>query len=141
MDSTRERGVEKKGETKHRGLAFQVADVKKLLLAVKRTMEKGSHVTFGPGPEDNYITNKSTGDKMMLQENGKGSYLMQVTFVGGESTTITVDSGAEENVCPWDRGRELFGTRGANKWMSFRSATGAPIEHWGARDIKVVSLS
>ena len=77
---------------------------------------------------------------MMLQENGKGSYLMEVMFVGGERTTITVDSGVEENVCPWDWGRELFGTRDANKWMSFRSATGAPIEHWGARDIKVVSL-
>ena len=77
---------------------------------------------------------------MMLQENGKGSYLMEVKFVGGERTTIIVDSGAEENVCPWDWGRELFGTRDASKWMSFRSATGAPIEHWGARDIKVVSL-
>ena len=123
------------------GLAFQVADVKKPLLAVERIIEKGNHVTFGPGPGDNYILNKSTGDKMMLQENGKGSYLMQVKFVGGENTTITVDSGAEENVCPWDWGRELFGTRDANKWMSFRSATGAPIEHWEARDIKVVSLS
>ena len=66
--------------------------------------------------------------------------MMDVMLVGGERATIIVDSGAEENVCPWDWGRELFGTRDASKWMVFRSATGAPIEHWGARDIKVVSL-
>ena len=98
MDSTVEGGAEKKGEAKHMGLAFQVADVKKPRLAVKRIIEKGNHITFGPKSEDNYIINKTTGDKMMLQENGKGSYLMEVKFVGGERTTITVDSGAEESV-------------------------------------------
>ena len=103
--------AEKKGETKHMGLAFQVADVKKLLLAVERIIEKGNHMTFGPSPEDNYIINKTTGDKMMLQENGKGSYLIEVKFVGGKRTTIFADSGAEENVCPWEWGRDLFGTR------------------------------
>ena len=44
---------------------------------------------------------------MMLQTNGKGSYLMDVMFVGGERITITVDSGAEENVVPRDWGKEL----------------------------------
>ena len=53
-----EGGAEKKGETKHMGLAFQVADVKKFFLAVKRCIEKGNHVTFGPKSEDNYIINK-----------------------------------------------------------------------------------
>ena len=41
---------------------------------------------------------------MALQSNGKGSYLMQVKFVGGEKTEIIVDSGAEEHVCPWEWG-------------------------------------
>ena len=75
--------AEKKGQTKQMGLAFQVADVKKPLLAVKRIIEKGNHVTFGRSPEDTYIISKTTGDKMMLQENGKGSYLMEVKLVGG----------------------------------------------------------
>ena len=140
MDSTCARGGRKEGRNQADGIGFPSGGCEEASLAVKRIIEKGNHVTFGPSPEDNYILNKSTGDKMMLQENGKGSYLMQVKFVRGEKTTIIVDSGAEENLCPWDLGRELFGTRDANKWMSFRSATGAPIEHWGARDIKVVSL-
>ena len=79
-------------------LGFQVADVKKPLISVRRIGEKGNHVSFGPKEEDNYIINKETGDKMMLKPNGKGSYLMQVRFAGGEATEITVDSGAEENV-------------------------------------------
>ena len=45
------------------GLAFQVADVKKPLLAAKRSIEKGNHVTFGPSPEDNYIIDKMTGTR------------------------------------------------------------------------------
>ena len=76
-------GVDKE-ESRVTSVAFQVADVKKPLLAVKRIIEKGNHVTFGPSPEDNYILNKSIGDKMMPQGKGKGSYLMQVKFVGGE---------------------------------------------------------
>ena len=66
--------------------------------------------------------------------------MTDVMFVGGERTTITVDSGAEENVCPWDWGRELFGTREASRWMRFRNASGGKIKHWGARDIEVKSL-
>ena len=63
-------------ETKQMCLGFQVADVKKPLISVRRIVEKGSHVCFGPREEDNYIINKKTGDKMMLKANGKGSYLM-----------------------------------------------------------------
>ena len=64
---------------------------------------------FGPQEEDNYILNKATGQKMMLQPRGRGSYVMEVQFVGGEKTTITVDSGAEESVCPWSGERDCLG--------------------------------
>ena len=74
-------------------LGFQVADVKKPLISVQRIVEKGNHVAFGPGDRDNYILNKDTGDKMILRPNGNGSYLMDVNFVGGGKTEITVDSG------------------------------------------------
>ena len=121
------------------GLSFQVADVRKPLIAVKRITEKGNHVRFGPNPEDNFIENKKTGDKMQLHSNGKGSYIMEVMFVGGARTSIVVDSGAEENVCPWDWGMELFGTKDPSQWMNFRKANGGPIEHYGARDVRVTS--
>ena len=75
---------------------------------------------------------------MMLRANGKGSYMMDVNFVGGEKTEITVDSGAEENVCPWIWG-EQFETKPAEKWMNFRNASGGCIEHYGRREVQVVS--
>ena len=54
------------------GLCFQVCNVKKALIAVKRICEKGNQVSFGPKDEDNYIQNISTGDKIMMRPNGKG---------------------------------------------------------------------
>ena len=76
--------------------------------------------------------------KMLLRPNGKGSYLMQVRFINGEETEITVDSGAEENVCPWGWGLQ-FETKEADKWMNFRNASGGNIEHYGKRDVIVTS--
>ena len=119
-------------------LGFQVADVKKPLISVRRIVEKGNHVSFGPKEEDNYIINKATGDRMMLKPNGKGSYMLEVSFVGGEKTEITVDSGAEENVCPWEWGSQ-FETKAADRWMHFRNASGGHIEHYGKRDVLVTS--
>jgi hypothetical protein len=119
-------------------LGFQVADVKKPLISVKRIVEKGNYVSLGPEKIDNFILNKVTGDKMMLKSNGKGSYLMDVSFVGGGRTEITVDSGAEENVCPWGWG-EHFEVKPADRWMSFKNASGGSIEHFGKRDVLVSS--
>ena len=113
MDSACRRGGRQEGGNQADGIGFPSGGCI-FFLAAKRIIEKGNHVPFGPSPEDNYSINQTTGNKMMLQENGKGSYLMEVMFVGGERTTITVDSGAEENVCPWDWGRDLFGTRDAS---------------------------
>ena len=127
-----------KQEKMRMNLGFQVADVKKPLVAVKRIVEKGNLVQFGPKDEDNFIQNKSTGDKLILRQNGRGSYLMDVNFVGGSKTEITVDSGAEENVCPWDWGSQ-FQVRPAEKWMNFRNASGGYIDHYGARDVIVTS--
>ena len=132
-------GQKKEGQKKCMGMTFQVADVQKPLVAVKRITEKGNWVVFGPGKEDNYIENKQTGDRMILTPNGCGAYVMDVTFLGGERTKITVDSGAEESVCPWDWGHEEFGMREADQWMMFRNANGGNIEHYGARDVKLVS--
>jgi hypothetical protein len=86
---------------------FQVAKVKKPLLAVKRITEKGNRVQFGPGPKDNFIESLTKGAKIDLTPNGRGSYLMEVEFVGGGKTQITVDSGAEESVCPEDWGSQF----------------------------------
>ena len=131
--------VEKgQGEKNKLGFRFQVADVKKPLVAVKRITEKGNHVQIGPGEKDNYILNKESGYKVILRRNWKGSYMLDVCFVGGEKTAITVDSGAEENVCPWEWG-EKFGVSNACTHMMFRNASGGTIEHFGQRDVVVES--
>ena len=94
---------------------------------------------FGPQEEDNYILNKATGQKMMLKARGRGSYVMEVQFVGGEKTTSMVDSGAEESVCPWEWGERLFGTQHSKEHMRFKNASGGTMEHWGMREVKVTS--
>ena len=113
---------------------FQVAEVRRPLISVKKIMEKGNHVCFGPKDEDNYIINKSSGDKMMLNQVGKGSYVMEVSFTGGETTQIIVDSGAEDSVCPWAWG-EQFGIREPERWLNLRNASGDEIPHYGSRDV------
>ena len=64
--------------------------------------------------------------------------MLEVSFVGGDKTEITVDSGTEENVCPWEWGSQ-FETKAADRWMHFRNASGGHIEHYGKRDVLVVS--
>ena len=46
-------------------LKFQVADVSKPLVSVRRIAEQGNVVQFGPRAEDNFIQNKDTKDKLM----------------------------------------------------------------------------
>ena len=90
------------------GLCFQVTDVRKPLLAVKRITERGNIVQFGPAENDNFIKNKLSGDKVLLRQKG-GSYIMDVSFgeTGQDWIEIIVDSAAEESVCPYEWGRDL----------------------------------
>ena len=62
---------------------------------------------------------------MMLKSNGRGSY--------------TVDSGAEESVCPWEWGSQ-FDAKPVQQWIRFKNASGGGIEHYGQMNIHVVSL-
>eukprot|EP00973_Karenia_brevis_P063081 8770652-Karenia_brevis.AAC.1 len=78
-----------------------------------------------------------TKEKIYLKPNGRGSYLMHVQFVGGESTEIIVDSGAEEGVCPWEWGHQ-FGTKVSRAEMQLKNASGHVIPHWGSRDVEVL---
>ena len=107
-------------------VAFQVADVAKPLVPVRRIIEKGNKVCFGPNKADNYIESVRSGDRIPLRMNQRGSYLMQVQLSNGERADITVDSGAEENVCPYEFG-EYFGLQIPKQWLSLRTATGAVV--------------
>ena len=117
-------------------IKFQVADVKKPLMAVKRIVENGNRVVFSES--GSYIINDKTGDKLNLRENGRGSYLMDVDFVGGGKGEITIDSGAEESFCLREWGSRFRIKEVAEK-QKFRAANGNQICHYGERDVFVTS--
>eukprot|EP00973_Karenia_brevis_P083668 11608613-Karenia_brevis.AAC.1 len=64
----------------------------------------------------------------MLKPNGRGSHLMKIDFAGRGPTEITVDSWAEESVCPWEWGQQL-GCRVVNEPLRLRNASGKLIPH------------
>ena len=63
---------------------------------------------------------------------------MDAKFVGGGMTKITIDSGAEENVCPKDWGN-MFEMKEPQTKQVFRNASGGKIEHYGCRDVLLLS--
>ena len=65
------------------GLEFQVSDVTRPLAALWRIAEKGNIIQFGPGREDNFIQNVSSGQRVKLERNG-GSYVMPVELMWRE---------------------------------------------------------
>ena len=62
------------------GLKFQVTDVKKPLLAVRRLVEKGNVVMFGPEPDQNFIQHVQTGKKIPMEKRG-GAFVIKAHFV------------------------------------------------------------
>ena len=65
--------------------------MRKPLLAVRRLVERGHVVKFGPEPEHNYIQNVQTGKKIMMEKTG-GSFVIRAHFVKeveGEASGFT----------------------------------------------------
>ena len=116
-------------------LCFQVAAVKKPLVAVVRICEKGNKVCLGPDEKDNYIQNVSSGSKIYMRKQ-RGSFVVDGQFGDGNWVETTVDSAAEESVCPKEWGRQ-FGTTQVeeNKKLNFVSASGGKIEHYDERKV------
>ena len=106
-----------KGDISKMGLTFQVAGVKKPLMSVSKIVDNGNRVCFGPSVADNFIEHLDSKTKIPLARNGKGSYLLNVDFLNGRSTSITVDSGAEDSVCPPDWGKQFLVQQGSAKLL------------------------
>ena len=62
------------------GLKFQVTDVRKPLLAVRRLVEKGNKVVLAGGDGESYILNEATGVKIPIKKKG-GSFVIEAHFV------------------------------------------------------------
>ena len=61
-------------------IGFQVTDVKKPLLSVRRLCENGNVVQFGRDSSTSFVRNVTTGEKIPLERRGK-SWVIPSTFV------------------------------------------------------------
>ena len=61
------------------GLKFQVTDVRKPLLAVRRLVERGNTVVLGEGAEESYVKT-AAGQKIPIIKKG-GSFVIEADFV------------------------------------------------------------
>ena len=77
----------------------------------------------------------SSGDKIYMRKQ-RGSFVVDGQFGDGKWVETTVDSAAEESVCPKEWGNQ-FGIRqiDENCKMNFVSANGGKIEHYGERKV------
>jgi hypothetical protein len=62
------------------GLTFQVTDVRKPLLAVRRLVEKGNKVVLAGGEGESYIYNELSKVKVPIKKKG-GSFVIEAHFV------------------------------------------------------------
>ena len=61
-------------------IGFQVTDVKKPLLAVRRLCENGNVVQFGPDQHHNFVMNVASGERIQLVRRGN-SWVIPSEFV------------------------------------------------------------
>ena len=62
------------------GLKFQVTDVRKLLLAVRRLVDEGNKVVLAGDDEESFIMSKVTKVKIPVKKKG-GAFVIEVQFV------------------------------------------------------------
>ena len=84
-------------KSRERGRRFNVARVQKPLASAAEVVEAGNESCMGPNPDDNYIMNDATGEKIALRID-RETFVFDVEFQDGEVGTITLDSGAGVNV-------------------------------------------
>ena len=115
------------------------------MAAVSKICKAGNLVQFGDEANECFIMNKRSQRKVMLMQK-RGSYVINVEFVKKVaedkfmkigSEVITIDSGAEESVCPLSWG-EAFGLNPvrAGGEMRMINAAGDTMPHYGSRKVQ-----
>mgnify|MGYP002811880390 CR=1 FL=1 len=59
------------------GMKFNVASVKKPLASAVKVVEAGNRISMGPRPDDNFIENRDTGEKLAIRID-RGTYVFDV---------------------------------------------------------------
>jgi hypothetical protein len=114
-------------------MKFNVAKVKKPLASAAKVVEAGNRISMGPNPNDNFIENTITGEKIGLRVEG-GTYVFDVEFQNGEPGTITLDSGAGVNVWPSELQAQVP-MQPKDPRLRMTAANGSSIENLGTKII------
>ena len=122
-------------ETGKLAMVFQVCDVVRALAAVSRITAKGNKVVFGNGDEMSYIENVTDGKRIAMRKKG-GAWVVDVVLRDGSKAEITIDSAAEESVCPKDWAG-IYGIHPVQQGSEMRlvNANGGEIKHYGKREV------
>ena len=86
----------KKGQklSRESGMKCNVARAQRPLASAAKVVEAGNRISVGPKPEDNYIENATTGERIRLRVE-RGTYVFDMEYSNGEDGSITLDSGGE----------------------------------------------
>ena len=115
-------------------MRFNFAKVQKPLASAAKVVEAGNRISMGPKPQDNYIENTKTGEKIELRVD-RGTYVFDVEFENGEVGAITLDSGAGVSV--WPEGmQDQIPLMPKDPKLKMTAANGSVIENLGTKVIK-----
>jgi hypothetical protein len=128
----------KGGMSRESGMKFNVAAVKKPLASAAKVVGAGNRISMGPNPNENFIENASTGEKIGLRVEG-GTYVFDVKYQNGELGTITLDSGAGVNVWPKEL-QEQVPMQPKDPKLRMTAANGSSIENLGTKVIHFVGM-
>ena len=113
-------------------MVFQVCDVMRALAAVARVVDKGNRVVFDA---ESYMQHKTSGKTIPIRRKGR-SFVIDVVMEYGKKEEITIDSAAEESVCP-EGCAESCGIERVEegKELGLCGANGSNINHFGKRNV------
>ena len=121
-----------------KAMKFNVAEVKKPLASAAKVVSAGNRICMGPTPNENFIENTSTGEKIELRIES-GTYVFDVEYEDGELGTITLDSGAGVNV--WPQGLQAHvPMQPKDPKLRMTAANGSSIENLGTKVIHFMGV-
>ena len=74
--------------TRLSSMTFNMAGVTKPLASAAQVVASGNRIVLDPNPDESYVQNIRTGEKMALREQ-KGVYVFDVQYHNGDQGTIT----------------------------------------------------
>jgi hypothetical protein len=92
------------GPARTAAMRFHVAPVQRPLASAVKVVQAGNRIMMSS--EGSFIENMKTGERMPLRVE-RGTFVFDVMYTGGQSGTITLDSGAGVNVWPEGLLREV----------------------------------